>query len=85
MACSESFNISSTYFCHEDIVPWNFLLINICMDIIKLLRSTPEQILLRVCNLNDLLIRVIEPVATLKDTLNGGNITSETNMAAQRV
>ena len=65
---------------HEDIVPWNLLLINICMDIIKLLKSTPQPNLLRFSSINDLPIGLIESVATLKDTLNGGNITSETNM-----
>ena len=33
---------------HEDIVSWNLLLINICMDIIKLLKSTPQQILFKI-------------------------------------
>ena len=61
------------------------LLINICMGITKLLKSTSQQIFLRFSNLNDLHIGVIQSVATLKDTLNGGNITSETNMEAQRV
>ena len=54
---------------HEDIVPRNLLLINIC-------KLTAQQIhCLRFSNPNDLSIAVIESVVTMKDILNGGNIT----------
>ena len=55
------------------------------MDITKLLKSTPQQILLRFSNLDDLPIGIIESVASLNDTLNGGDITTETNIAEQCV